>query len=634
MLRSNLAIVGTLLLVVNCSGNVDHDAAPRAQGGADTASAGAATQAGGSGASGAGRGGAGASHAGASDAGEPSAAGTGSAGAPPDGEPCDIAPLTTNALSAWEYERSVYALSGTVTAVTLPNDPPIASRFGFAMSMDAATVEKLFTEAEAQGAAARSANFLPCQAGGADDACVAELVDELVGRAFRRELSENERARYVSLFEAAADDASGVELVVTAALFSPLFLHKIYLGEGSAAPGSGSALSPFELASRLSLLLTGAPPDAALREAAHQEQLSTSQLEAQARRLMATPSFVDSVDHFHVQWLGLDELPSVAPQELDAPLLASMRGETVRFIRDIFEGERRLPDFFLSHSSFLDELLAPRYGVPAPAQSGFIKYALDETRTFGLLTKASTLVQFGTPTLRGNFVLDRFLCSTVPSHPEGVNTTFDVAPDQTRREALMATLDGPTCAACHNLTDSIGFGLENFDEFGLFRVVDNGKPVDASGALAQSGDATDGPFAGVAELAEKLAQSERVSECVTRQWLEYALQRSLTASDACEVDQIHEAFVGAELDMGDLLAAIVKSNAFRYRDDYTPPDVPVPGAIAGSAQTPLERRKLLLDLALAESQWLQAKLPPGIDRMVIDQYMTSVRELEQKLSQL
>jgi hypothetical protein len=528
----------------------------------------------------------------------------------------------------------VSALTGSISSITLPADQPSASRFAFAMTMDAATVEKLFTEAEAQGAAARSSNFLPCQADGADDACVAALVDELVGRAFRRELNENERARYVSLFEAAADDASGVELVVTAALFSPLFLYKIYLGDGSSAPGSAVMLSPFELAARLSLLLTGAPPDAALRAAAHQGQLSTSQLEAQARRLMATPAFLDNVDHFHAQWLGLDELPKVAPPELDAPLLASMRGETLRFIRAVFEGERRLPDFFLSHTSFLDELLAPRYGVPAPAQSGFVAYALDETRTFGFLTQASTLVQFATPTLRGNFVLDRLLCATVPPHPDSVDRTFNIGPDQTRREALSATFTDPSCATCHNLTDPIGFGLENFDEVGLFRVVDNGKPVDASGALAQSGAATDGPFEGVAGLAEKLAQSERVSECLTRQWLEYALQRALTAADTCAADRLHQAFVSADLDMGELLTAIVTSHAFQHRDAYAPPDVPAPSAITGSAQTLLERRKLLLDLALAESRWLETRLPAGTDRMIIDQHITSLRELEQKLSQL
>lgn len=61
------------------------------------------------------------------------------------------------------------------------------------------------------------------------------------------------------------------------------------------------------------------------------------------------------------------------------------------------------------------------------------------------------------------------------------------------RQKLARHRENPTCAACHNLMDPIGFALENYDWLGRGRDTDNGLPIDASAKLP-SGESFNGPI--------------------------------------------------------------------------------------------------------------------------------------------
>ena len=76
------------------------------------------------------------------------------------------------------------------------------------------------------------------------------------------------------------------------------------------------------------------------------------------------------------------------------------------------------------------------------------------------------------PTERGLFIREHFLCQIVPPPPPGVNTTLPPLTDEkpmNNRQRLQAHLANPTCSGCHRLVDPIGFGFENFDAIGRFR---------------------------------------------------------------------------------------------------------------------------------------------------------------------
>src|SRR5215471_13173530 len=76
------------------------------------------------------------------------------------------------------------------------------------------------------------------------------------------------------------------------------------------------------------------------------------------------------------------------------------------------------------------------------------------------------------PTARGLFVREQFLCQHVPDPPPGVNTNLPPvteAKPQTNRDRMSEHTSNTTCATCHRLMDPIGFGLEKFDAVGARR---------------------------------------------------------------------------------------------------------------------------------------------------------------------
>ena len=95
----------------------------------------------------------------------------------------------------------------------------------------------------------------------------------------------------------------------------------------------------------------------------------------------------------------------------------------------------------------------------------------------GVLGQATFLSVTGkpadsSPTERGLFIREHFLCQIVPPPPPGVNTTLPPLTDEkplNNRQRLQAHLANPTCSGCHRLIDPIGFGFENFDAIGRFR---------------------------------------------------------------------------------------------------------------------------------------------------------------------
>jgi hypothetical protein len=142
----------------------------------------------------------------------------------------------------------------------------------------------------------------------------------------------------------------------------------------------------------------------------------------------------------------------------------------------------------------------------------------------------------------------------LPDPPEGE------APTGSLRDRFEAHRSEPRCAACHQLMDPIGFGLEGYDGVGAFRTMDDGFPIDDSGALPD-GQA----FAGAKELSVLLAADERLPRCVAQQLLTYALGRGVESYDGDDLDAITEAFLAGGQRLPELIELIALSDPFRMR---------------------------------------------------------------------
>src|SRR5690606_3906964 len=238
-----------------------------------------------------------------------------------------------------EYNASVQALLGT-TATPADDFPPDARQHGFtvneAQRVDPVMARALDSSARKLAAEARAqfGVLAPCAdpVGGAD-ACADSFIESFGTRAYRRPLTDEDRAALRGLYEAGAQGATyedGIELVIRGILQSPGFLYLTEIGDGGTEPLV--KLTPWELASALSYVVTGGPPDEALLRAAAEGTLDTPEgREAEVRRLFETEAGRVRTVRVVREWLGIDRIASTAK---DANVYPDFQGA-----RDAMEAE-------------------------------------------------------------------------------------------------------------------------------------------------------------------------------------------------------------------------------------------------------------------------------------------------------
>jgi hypothetical protein len=495
-----------------------------------------------------------------------------------------------------QYNNTVRDLLGSETR---PADdfPPEDYVDGFSNQISAQAASPILTAAY-NGAARKLARaaflagdshaLIPCRPSGpSDSACRDEFLRQFGRRAFRRPLSELELASYGDLFSAAASQdrnfTSGAQVVIEAMLQSPNFLF--YGHEASRA---------HRIASRLAYFLWNTTPDETLLEAAGSGQLnSPAAIEKVARKMLNDPRAQASADDFLAQWLRFDRLllavrDSHIYPDFSVELAASMAEETRTFFRDIVWEGRDFTTFFTADYSFVDQELAKLYGIAPPAELfGRVRIPASTGRG-GILGQASFLTVTSkpgesSPTERGKFIREHFLCQIMPPPPAGVSTQLPPVTDEmplNNRQQLSVHLSNASCANCHRLVDPIGFGLENYDAIGQFRetqyveirpTVDEQRtkrktkpteyhlPIDSK-AYIQGIENSE--FSTPREAGELLATDPVCRRCTVKQLFRYALGRHETEADQAAIDQAFQRFEDSQFDFRELIIAIAVSEPF------------------------------------------------------------------------
>ncbi|HHH30638.1 MAG TPA: DUF1592 domain-containing protein, partial [Polyangiaceae bacterium] len=432
----------------------------------------------------------------------------------------------------------------------------------------------------------RYAAFLPCTPCGPDDeACLTSFVERFGRRAFRRPLLEDEIADYVELGLQASDTLgafdNAVEFVIVGMLQSPHFLFQVELGKPAADIDGAHRLDGFEVASRMSFFLLDTPPDDALLDAAEAGELDDPEgIRSWAVELVNSKPAREATRSFFTEYLDLGHLDSVSKSpnlfpEFSAELAHSMEQETMRLVTDIiYDRQAPITELFTADYSFVDEALAAHYGMMGPADGAWTKspIPMDQGRR-GILGHAAIATAHSHPdstsvTFRGLFVVERFLCRTMPPPPEGVMPELppsSVAP--TMRERVAVHLEDPVCASCHDISDPIGLAMENMDPIGRWRTTENGEPIDASGEHKDIG-----AFDDLKGLGEALAASPKVSRCMLRQLYRHATGHVEVETELPALDQLHHRFEEGGLMFKDLLVEMVASEVFRT---VQPPEDPL-----------------------------------------------------------
>jgi hypothetical protein len=230
-----------------------------------------------------------------------------------------------------------------------------------------------------------------------------------------------------------------------------------------------------------------------------------------------------------------------------------MTEETRRLVSDLVWGDRNFMDLFRAGYAFVNSDLATLYGVPAPANEfEKVMFPADSQRA-GVLGQAAFLAMTSkpgetSPTVRGLFVRDQFLCQQVPDPPPGINSTLPpvtIDKPQTNRQRLQEHVTNPTCAGCHSLMDPIGFGFEKFDAIGQMhekqtvlvmpahgdrksRLVRLSLDIDPSASVS---GIPNSKFSSPKELGRILADSPVCQECMVKQLFRYTFGRRETSAD-------------------------------------------------------------------------------------------------------
>ncbi len=263
-----------------------------------------------------------------------------------------------------------------------------------------------------------------------------------------------------------------------------------------------------------------------------------------------------------------------------------MTEEARLLVADLVWNGGNFLELFTANYGFVNADLAAIYGVPAPAKE-FDRVAFPpESERAGLLGQALFLSltakpEETSPTARGLFIREQFLCQHVSEPPPGVNTNLPPVTEarpQTNRERMLEHATNPTCSTCHNLIDPIGFGFEKFDAIGgrrdkfklLFFPENRGANRRAPPRTVELGLDTQGWVAGISdskfssprELGTVLAQSSQCQECMVKQYFRFTAGRLETPADRPLIRKVLNDFRHSQFQFKELIISLVRSREF------------------------------------------------------------------------
>ena len=507
---------------------------------------------------------------------------------------CATDPPVMRRLTHSQYNHTVHDLLGDQTnpANQFPQEDFVN---GFRNQASAQSIPPLLEEAYSVAAEKLARNafrggddgkLIPCRPRSAlDPECRTRFIREFGLKVLRRPLGPAEVARYSSLFAGEAKRAgsfnAGAQVVLEAMLQSPSFLFRTESGAGD---------RQYEIANRLSYFLWDSMPDEQLFAGAAKGELGDAAgIERAVGRMLADPRARQSVDEFISQWLRFDRLLGAVKDRRQFPqyspeLAQSMIEETRRFIHDAVWNDRDFMQIYAADYGFLNADLANLYQMPAPAgEFERVSYPADSDRA-GILGQATFLALTSkpgetSPTARGLFVREQFLCQHVPDPPPGTNNNLPpVTQDkpQTNRERLSAHATEPLCAGCHQLIDPIGFTMEKFDAIGARREKlqlkfykkhdddDEKTPGTIELELDTRGSVSgirDSDISSPKQLGRILAQRPECQECIVRQLFRFGFGRRETGADRPVIQSALARFRDSQFRFKELMIALVSAYA-------------------------------------------------------------------------
>jgi len=360
-------------------------------------------------------------------------------------------------------------------------------------------------------------------------------------------------SHYRAMFDATASTDRLIELILEKDedVFRQLLTTDQVVATGTDKTYFGRVRSPEERAASVLAAKQAA------EEQARQEAAAVVKLEAELMELEATLKS-DPKDKKVQQAVGRKKKDLAAAKKKVAN--AKKRRDSVN--HNVAEANLSGPKLYarVSRRSFGNGTMKPdRFLATAP-----------EGERLGILTHPSWLVSHSDAMdnhaiHRGRWIRERLLGGGIPDVPITVDAMLPDEPGKTLRERMRVTRQS-YCWTCHEKMDPLGLPFEMYNHAGLYRTTELKQPVDTTGEIIDSGDASlDGKVENAVELIEKLANSSRAEQVFVRHAFRFWMGRNETLNDAPVLQDAYLAYKESGGSMKALLVSLLTSDAFLYR---------------------------------------------------------------------
>jgi mono/diheme cytochrome c family protein len=418
-----------------------------------------------------------------------------------------------------------------------------------------------------------------------------------VERAWRRPVQSAELEPFQAFFAQLRGEGMGFEDALRATFQTVLMSGQFRFL--AALSDEDPVISQHGIATRLSFMLTGGPPDGELRMLAAAGKLRDGGvLDAQVDRLLADRRSEGFFEPFVVQWLNMDQPITLVMDSLQQVdhlfgryLKQSLRGETVEYFKQVLLENRSARELVMSDWTMMNDSAARHYGYSGIEGGHFRRVRLrdDDPRGGGIIGHAgiqSMLTWMGENWViyRGVWALHHILDMPPPPAPLEVPELNPSASDnrgKSFRELLRQHQEDPNCAICHKHMDPMGFAFQNFDPAGRWREVEyaryirnelDGKiewrgegetrPVDSKGRLPRGEE-----FSSFGECKQLIAAHymEDVLGGLLKNLLLHGTGRQADVDDLAVIRSIVKDLAPDQHPLRDALKALVRSRAFLDR---------------------------------------------------------------------
>jgi hypothetical protein len=193
----------------------------------------------------------------------------------------------------------------------------------------------------------------------------------------------------------------------------------------------------------------------------------------------------------------------------------------------------------------------------------------------GMLTHPAWLIAHSLndstdPIRRGKWVRERLLGGVIPDIPITVDASIPEDHTKTLRERLQKT-ENAECWRCHRKMNPLGYAFEIYDDFGRYRTEESlgkgdTKPVNPKSELVGTGEKElDGEFKDALEMIHRLAESDKVRQCMIRHVFRYFMGRNELLTDSKTLISADRAYLDSGGSFNALLISILSSDSFLYR---------------------------------------------------------------------